>query len=247
MPAVIVDGWLLGWWDGAAWQRAYAGEDLVRPPAPVEAGTDYQFVAADGSIDGGPAGEVHDGCRGQGFNWFVDDPRASGRIGLPVGYDILPRLPSEIAAAPAHAQSVEDWLAERGVADPEVSIDRVTRVDLDGNGRFEVIIEASRLANPSLLGEDEGDYSVVLLRVVGDDDQVQTRVVAGAVVTKESAEADSFAGAIATSRLFGLADLDQDGEIEIVIAGAHYEGASVSLVDVSSGQPETVLRTGCGA
>ena len=177
-PVVIVGGYILGWWDGAVWQSATSGDDGVLPPSPVQTGTDYQFLAADGTIANGPLGAVGEGCHLQN-NHAVDDPRAGGGIGLPIGYDILPQIPMESTVAPAHVQSVEDWLADRGVADPEVSIDRVIRVDLEGDGRDEVIIEASRLANETLLGEDEGDYSVVLLRVVGDDDEVQTIEIGG--------------------------------------------------------------------
>lgn len=245
-PVVIVDGTILGWWDGATWQSAVTEGDEDLPPAPVDARVAYEFVDLDGASSTSTLGSVDIGCYLEN-NYAVQAQDARGAIGLPVGYDLLPRAPQGIAASAAHEESVREWLAAKGIDDPDVSIDRVTRVDIEGDGRDEVFIEASSLSNPSLLDEEEGDYSVLLMRYVDDADQVFTVEIDGDVVDAERANSEEFGGYIATVSVIGFGDLDQDGDLELATRSGYYEGESIQLVDIDGDTSMTVLTTGCGA
>ena len=51
-------------------------------------------------------------------------------------------------------EAVRDFLKARGIADPKVRIIRILRVDLEGDGEEEVLINAT-----NYFAEDKSDYS----------------------------------------------------------------------------------------
>jgi len=246
---IVANRLLVGWWDGTTWQAADPNRrEPGDPEVPLVLGSQYTFV----SIDGRPVlrvlGASTSECIGPG-PVYVDVPDDVARmVGVAGGVHLLPRPVEQISDAPAHRDSVRAWLVSEGVENPEVSIDRVTRTDLEGDGVDEVFIEASHLANDSLLGAPAGDYSVVLLRhvVAGG---VETVLVRGDVVTEGEATPpnDLIGGLLRTSDLVAIADLDGDTWLEVVVATAYYEGSGVAVYTWDGSAVEEVAAAGCGA
>lgn len=166
--------------------------------------------------------------------------------------------PRPVTALPTanetYRQIVRAELIKRGIRNPNVQLVGLTRTDLDGDGTQEVIIEATHYSErsgifPPSIGQP-GDYSIVLLRHVvrgqvltltlGADIAPQTPLKPG-----DTFETRPLATVI---RLAGVADLNGDGQMELVLFGAYYEGSSYSVQEwtPARGLTDTPLETGCG-
>lgn len=173
------------------------------------------------------------------------------------GLNVRPRpvevLPTQSAV---YRESVRAELVRRGLPSPVLSVNSVTRADLDGDGTLEVIIEAShfRLQDTGNFtpppSAEAGDYSLLLLRWVKNG-QVQTTVLYQDVYTRTPTQAELDAGGGQVPSRYGLAgvaDLNNDGRMELVVADAYYEGEGAAVLEWSPtiGAKER-LSQGCGA
>ena len=71
-----------------------------------------------------------------------------GVIGLDAPWNALPRKPMITdTTQPVYVEAVRDFLKARGIADPKVRITRILRVDLEGDGEDEVLINATNYFN----------------------------------------------------------------------------------------------------
>ena len=173
------------------------------------------------------------------------------------GLNVRPR-PVEVLPTgnPVYRETVRAELVRRGLKTPVVSVNSVTRTDLDGDGRLEVMIEASHFrlqasgnfAPPPRA--EAGDYSLLLLRWVRNG-QVRTTVLYQNVFTRTPTQKQIEDGGGQVPSRFGLAgvaDLNGDGRMELVVADAYYEGEGAAVLEWSpdSGAKER-LNQGCGA
>lgn len=172
---------------------------------------------------------------------FADPvPRYSTLLTQPE-WDATPRPVEPLAVdAEPYQTVVAQWLQENGIAEPDVVIVSALRVDLEGDGVDEVIINAARIASDlALPPAAAGDYSLVLLRQVAGDDVRQTAIAAS--VYPEAEELGYPWRYTATNIL----DLNGDGVLEIVISGTRYEGRASRIVAIQGGQPREVLSVTC--
>src|SRR6266480_3303792 len=101
-----------------------------------------------------------------------------GVIAIAAPWNALPRKPQVIdPTQKTYIEAVRDFLKTKGIGQPEVKIDNILRVDLDGDGEEEVLISATnyfRKDESVPMRSPAASYSMVLLR----------RVVAGKVETQ---------------------------------------------------------------
>lgn len=151
---------------------------------------------------------------------------------------------------------VKQELAKRGITKNPPHIKRLIRSDLDGDGSNEVIIEARYFAKSGGLGADfppvagqPQDYSLLLLRHIKDG-KVETKVLGEYVGPKKAWDPNSDESMPMASHysLAGVADLNGDGKMELIIYGAYYEGYSVEVKTwtLQQGSKKTPLGTWCG-
>jgi len=242
---IVARGLLLGWWDGSTWRRV---PEAVADGAalPLQAGARYTFVSVDGQRVDAALGSGTSECIEPDVPVFVEVPEeVRDLLGVASDVEPWPRPVETVAAAEAHRDAVRSWLRDEGLQDPEVVVQRVVQVDVDGDGTPEELIEASRITEPSLLDEPVGDYAVVLLRRPADG---ASELVRGDVVSQAEAEAESFPGFLETAELLAVADVDGDTRLEVAVATAYYEGRGVALFTWSlQGGLTEVLAAGCGA
>jgi hypothetical protein len=170
-------------------------------------------------------------------------------IGLGGNWPGMPRVPVAIGPnSPVYKTAVSDLLKARGLSNPNVLIDQIYRIDLEGDGVTEVLVSASYFKSgypPQPAGgpspdADAGDYSIVFMR----------KVVAGKVQTVVLAEniymQDAEFIAPSQFRIRGVVDLNGDGKMEVLVYGRYYEGAWTSVFDINGTQFQEVLSCGCG-
>ncbi|RYG44715.1 VCBS repeat-containing protein [bacterium] len=152
----------------------------------------------------------------------------------------VPRVPRRVETldrtGATYKEIVSAFLARKGVIDPKVSIQKLIRVDLDGDGTKEVLIEARNRDdfNLSQMKSDltDRDYSLVLLRSVRGKGVFEFPLE---FVSKRSDVPMDI------RRLRGVADIDGDGRMEIVTDSRGYEWQHGSLWKYGKGAVRKVV------
>lgn len=187
---------------------------------------------------------VDEGAPCEGF-YSVNE--AGEKFGVAIGdnaaWNAAPRAPKAIDLNDAtYKKAVADVLRAKGIVNAKINLTKAFRVDLEGDGQDEVLIEATSYAGTMQPSAKRGDYSVVLLRkIVGG--KVQNMVVSADIVTKNI----KF-GAPGKFQLSAIADLNGDGRMEIVIYGSYYEGMWVETYEMKGNKPTRLkaFDVGCG-
>ncbi|HEY0322473.1 MAG TPA: hypothetical protein VGC66_16075 [Pyrinomonadaceae bacterium] len=172
-----------------------------------------------------------------------------GLIAVGGDWNALPRVPKvESTRSPAYRAAVAELLRRNGIRRPQVKIVKVLRVDLDGDGTEEVLINATRAkrwASGSIANDsDPGDYSVVLLRKVVKG-KVKTIVLDGEYHPKSrNAETEGPPNEYAITAVL---DLNGDGRMEVIVEGGYYEGDWKTVYAFNGSKVENIFGCGCGA
>jgi len=167
-----------------------------------------------------------------------------GVIALSAPWNALPRKP-QIAdpTQQVYLDAVREFLESRRMSDPKVKITRILRVDLDGDGEEEVLINATNYftddGDVPLDTAAPGSYSIVLLRRVVAG-KVETELVAGEFYVKDESSASNL------YEIPGVLDLNGDGKLEVIVHSHYYEGADTTIYDCSGGKCKAVLSVECG-
>ncbi len=236
-----------GWWDGTGWVRAEDGPSQV----PVTGGESYRIVRLADPIRTAEGSAATDGCEtnadssrieipGLERDFENDDPPPFALSGAA---DPRPRT-VEILDPDGNVYRVaaDELLDERDVA-TAAEVVQALRSDLDGDGKDEVVVVAERLTDKEGLLAQAGDYSIVFVRRVVDE-QVETTVISVSIPRFNPNETPF----INSQRVAALADLNGDGRMEVAVSGRYYEGAGMVFYEVKQdGTYEEVLGSGCGA
>jgi hypothetical protein len=215
----------------------------------------YGLTKQAGQITAGKPKSVDEPCPDTLTVSLSSKPK-DGVIGLAAPWNALPRKPVIADATQSvYVKAVRDFLKARGVADLQVRITRILRVDLNGDGEEEVLIGATNYftndkSNDSsaapfpeapIHAPQRGSYSIVILRRVVDGN-VQTKLVAGEVYTKpdESVAPNVY-------NLAAVLDLNGDGKLEVIVHSFYYEGGQTTIYYCQPDKIEEVLSVECGA
>jgi hypothetical protein len=150
-----------------------------------------------------------------------------------------------------YLEAVRDFLKTKEIKEPQVKIDNILRVDLDGDGEKEVLISATNFFtndNSVPMRSLAGSYSMVILRrVVGG--KVETQLVEGEFhpTAYQSKDDDSTFDAPNAYKVIAVLDLDGDGKLEIVVDSRYYEGEATTIYRCDPKKCEALLSAGCGA
>ena len=167
-----------------------------------------------------------------------------GVIALSAPWNALPRKPQIVdPTTQVYVDAVREFLESRRMSDPQVKITRILRVDLDGDGEDEVLINATNFFNeddePPMDTAVPGSYSMVLLRRAKAG-KMETELIAGDFYVKdESSPAYAY-------KIPAVLDLNGDGKLEILVHSQYYEGSETTIYDCSGGKCEAALSVGCG-
>jgi hypothetical protein len=180
---------------------------------------------------------------------WTGEAASDGKGGIAIqspSWNVMPRLPRAIDPKDTtYMEVVSDILKGEGIKKPEVKITQAYKVDLDGDGKQEVVIVANRYAQGlrelSGVGNETsaGDYTLVLVRkIIGE--KVQNIVLAKAVWLKGDDGPLPRA-----NHLSAIADLNGDGVMELVFYSAYHEGSGSVVVQLNGTKATTVLECSC--
>ena len=168
-----------------------------------------------------------------------------GAVALSAPWNPLPRKPQIVdPTQQVYVDTVRDFLKTHRMTDPKVKITRILRVDLDGDGEEEVLINATNYftkdGDVPMDTAAPGSYSIVLLRRVVAG-KVQTESIAGEIYVKDESSASNL------YEISAVLDLNGDGKLEVIVHSHYYEGAETTIYDCSGGKCEAVLSVACGS
>jgi hypothetical protein len=245
-PRVVVSRLgVIGWWQDGHWVGPTDGTP------PVAGGETYQLIGLDGPHGTAVGGPVSTTCEvSEPYPAFVElDPdfeEASEpfRIGVTGVAEPLPRRAEELDGSSAtYRAAARDALATVGIHDGNPRITQLLRVDLEGDGSDEVLMTVGRTISDDLLKVKEHDYSALVLRRVTDG-EVHADVLEHHEATSEGSDFDF--PFLVVHGVAAVADLNGDGDLEIVTLSQYYEGAGVEIYDRPGDRFEVVASTGCG-
>jgi hypothetical protein len=171
-----------------------------------------------------------------------------GAIALAASWNALPRKPQVIdSTQKVYVDAVRDFLKTKGIDEPKVNIEKILRVDLDGDGEEEVLISATNYFQKKEsvpMRSPAGSYSMVLLRRVVAG-KVETQLVEGEFYPKAYTKTEEF-NAPNAYKVIAVLDLDGDGKMEVVVASQYYEGAATTIYRCDPKKIEELLSVACG-
>lgn len=173
-------------------------------------------------------------------------PAGARYIGVGGSWNSMPRRAKlESTRATVYRNAVATLLKSKGIKRPQVNITKIVRVDLEGDGIDEVIVNATRVdrweSGSITPNAHAGDYSFVMLRKMING-KVQSIMIDEEYHTKYT----QFS-APNEYDLSAVLDLNGDGIMEIVVAGAYYEGDWKTVYSIQGIKAVDVLGCGCGA
>jgi hypothetical protein len=167
-------------------------------------------------------------------------PTEDSAVGVSGDWPVQPRTPLDISTDhEVYKMALADWLVEQSSSQPVVNINRIWRVDLEGNGSEEVLLNASHFAESTGHNVEPRDYSVVLLRTV-----IGNEVVTKTLIGDYYSEAVEFAYPL-TYTLEFVGDLNGDGKMEVVVGVSGWDASGAMVFEIDLDEVRLVLNVLC--
>jgi hypothetical protein len=235
------DGLLLGAAQGDAWiPAAEAASELDK----IAAFQLYNQTSYQGETTGQPGqAPERSPCPSETYLDFAPGTNPAFRIALDGAWNALPRFLAEMSPLliPAYTDPIENLLKENGIDQPQVDINAIYRVDLDGDGGEEVLLLANRNASGMRAdGVSAGDYSLLLLRYL-QGNQAQTVPLYQRYITGDSSYYSP--GEI---QLAAVLDLNGDGIMEVIAKEVYRNSFGYLVYDFSTRAEGPALYLYCG-
>jgi len=230
---------------GGTVEGSWRSEEEMRPK--VRGGERYRLYSLTGRLGQAvgsavrlePPGETHV------VTLSPSPEKPEGVVGVCGEWDALPRsVKQQSTSQKVYQDAVREILRTRGLPVAPVGLTQVLRVDLEGDGKEEVLLSATtpKSGYPGVTRR-KGDYSFVALRSIVNG-KVQTSILKGGFCLKD----EGFeSGCPYEYRVLAVLDLDGDGVMEVLVRWRYYEGIGAAAYVVKGGKARQVFSGGSGA
>ena len=161
-------------------------------------------------------------------------------VGVSGEWEVLPRVPQELSTdLEVYLEAITAWQIEQASSMPIPAINKIWKVDLEGNGTDEVFINGTRFAEPTGHNIEPRDYSVVLMRtVIGSE--VATVELVGDYYSEEVVNQFPL-----TYNLEFIGDLNGNGQMEVVVGISRWESTGLMVFEINGTEANLVLSALC--
>jgi hypothetical protein len=221
--------------------------DAKTTAAKLKGGETYSLFSMMGKEEGEITGVLpkndQDVC--DDFFYIELDPKPVAGVALGDGYrwDPVPRVPKALSLTDkTYIKVASDFLKLNGIAKPVVKLTQLYRIDLEGDGKDEIIMSATHYSNDNTASAKTGDYSFTIVRKIVAG-KVKNLMLGGDFIKKGF----DF-GAPNTYEVSAVLDLNGDGKLEIVHHGFYYEGSGTAVYQIINGKDVEIKALGaaCG-
>ena len=249
-PIVEVEsGYLFGAISDGKWIKADETAKLLTQKTTYRV---YGLTQALGEAKGGKPKKAVGPCE-ETLAISLSPELEEGVIAIAAPWNALPRKPKVTdPTQKAYVDAVREFLETKEIKQPEVKIDNILRVDLEGDGEEEVLISATNyFGEPDRvpMRSPAGSYSMVLSRRVVAG-KVETQLIVGEFYPKAYPKAKQEEGSFDAPnayKVIATLDLDGDGNMEVVIHSHYYEGGETTIYRCDPKKVEALLSVSCGA
>ena len=245
----IESGYLFGAISDGKWIKADETAKLIGEETTYRV---YGLTQALGDAKGGKPTSEGEPCD-ETLTVSLSPEMEKGVIAIAAPWNALPRKPQVTdPTQKVYVEAVRDFLKTKGIEKPEVKIDNILRVDLDGDGEEEVLISATNYFSKDEsvpMRSPAASYSMVLLRRVVAG-KVETQLTVGEFYPKAYPKAKQEEGRFDAPNVYKVIatlDLDGDGKMEVVIHSYYYEGGETTIYRCDPKKSEALLSVACGA
>jgi len=218
-PILAAEGFVVGYLKGKYWHACDEKFGKATPP--------QKFTAIKlGSIGGTLRSALEVNALG---GTYLKSEKAIDYAWLANATPRIPRQVTKLAKTDSTCMNILQKMLDQKLPGATARIKRAVRVDLDGDGNQEYLIEGISRddfwvfdATPA-----DNDYSIVLVNYVKGRDRKS------ATLLFSTGERDT---------LCAVADIDGDGRMEIVTTGQGYEWNNASVFSFRKGKVEVILH-----
>ena len=217
---------LLGGWNGKQWTSKLT-LDGDRPYKVFGVPTTVELTGHQPKPIQGPCGDSLE------VPFDKELPEGSVAVNGPATARVPEMLPLN---SRVYVSAFRALLDARGVRSA-VHIEQLLRVDLDGDGKQEVVASLYSVREPGP-SSHAGDYSAIVLRRIDSKGLLTTQLVDFEKHPRE--------GGLTHMTIGPLIDLNGDGKAEVVIRGQYNKGRYSHVYEIKSGKLVRVLECSCG-
>ena len=171
----------------------------------------------------------------------LEPETANLAVGANAGWSLVPRRPQSIAVTnQVFRRIAADFLLTKGLAKTKITLNQIVRIDLDGDGRREILITGNHYRRGNMEDQTPGDYSFALLRRSAAGGPAENILIEGEFFTKKD-----YYDPPNTREILAVADLNGDGRMEIVLDTHYYEGSWKQVFEFDGTKLAKVLEVSC--
>ncbi len=179
------------------------------------------------------------------YKELEEDDSSPLMLGTFADWDPLPRRSKKLlSSSKTNQKIVAEFLKTKGISKTKIKITQAFQIDLEGDGKKEIIIAANYYKNGMTEEQSIGDYSFVLLRKIVNG-KPQTTLIEGTFFTAKLLQSGDY-DPPSEHRITAIADLNGDGKMEIVLALFGYEYNRDTIFEMKNGKPIKALEVSCG-
>lgn len=210
----------------------------------LEKRTRMVFVNLRGGVKGSAilnnTGEDYGACPENKMMRLEPETESGFAVGANAGWNLVPRPPEPISVAnKTYRKIAADFLRTKGIARTRINLRQIVRIDLEGDGRAEVLITGNFYKKGNMEAQTPGDYSFALLRKIVNG-RVRNILIDGEFFTRRD-----YYDPPNTRRILAVADLNGDGRMEIVLDTHYYEGNWKQVFEINGTKLSKVLEVSC--
>ena len=235
--------------------KKYSGDMFFTPLGGVQGGSWISVDQAAAQIRGASGYDVYTFAGGlhrvYGYapeismisrNYYLSTDAAlneTGMIGVAPGWRVTHRTAQELPSEnELYRQVVTDWLSQAGIADPQTGTMHIYRVDLEGDGTYEIFISDTRVESQHTVAS--GDHSIVLMRKVTGNGAITIPILVDLYAAVGYGNPFPCSYSIAN-----FIDLNQDGVLEAIIEFDRWEAYGASVYQINGETVQQVLGKTC--